>query len=270
MYRSGLRCPRARASVAARPRVGSIWQHRRYGCRRHRGRRRARRPRCHLRAGQRGPVGAAARPRTPRITRRPGVLVPGRAVLRQLARAAAAADPGLGRAGPGRLAGQRSLRPAGGLLAAPLGRGVRAVRSRRAAGLAARARGALVPAGAVGRAGRVHRARATATRAPLPRHLGHRSRIGRAVLAAGAAVAEGADPGAAPGDRDRGGRRRRPPDRRGAGGLRAAPRRTLPGRRRREFSLSAPAVVVASGGIGGNFDLVRQNWPAGWGTRPAT
>ena len=35
-----------------------------------------------------------------------------------------------------------------------------------------------------------------------------------------------------------------------------------------EFSLSAPAVVVASGGIGGNFDLVRQNWPAGWGDPP--
>ena len=35
-----------------------------------------------------------------------------------------------------------------------------------------------------------------------------------------------------------------------------------------EFSLSAPAVVVASGGIGGNFDLVRQNWPTGWGDPP--
>ena len=35
-----------------------------------------------------------------------------------------------------------------------------------------------------------------------------------------------------------------------------------------EFALSAQAVVVASGGIGGNFDLVRQNWPAGWGPAP--
>ncbi len=34
------------------------------------------------------------------------------------------------------------------------------------------------------------------------------------------------------------------------------------------FSLSAPAVVVASGGIGGNLDLVRQMWPAGWGDAP--
>ena len=27
-------------------------------------------------------------------------------------------------------------------------------------------------------------------------------------------------------------------------------------------------MVVASGGIGGNFDLVRQNWPTGWGDPP--
>ncbi len=36
-----------------------------------------------------------------------------------------------------------------------------------------------------------------------------------------------------------------------------------------EFSLTAPAVVVASGGIGGNFELVRQSWPDGWGGPPA-
>jgi predicted oxidoreductase len=35
-----------------------------------------------------------------------------------------------------------------------------------------------------------------------------------------------------------------------------------------EFSLSAQAVVVASGGIGGNLDLIRQNWPNGWGPAP--
>jgi predicted oxidoreductase len=35
-----------------------------------------------------------------------------------------------------------------------------------------------------------------------------------------------------------------------------------------EFSLSAEAVVVTSGGIGGNFDLVRQNWPPRMGTPP--
>jgi predicted oxidoreductase len=35
-----------------------------------------------------------------------------------------------------------------------------------------------------------------------------------------------------------------------------------------EFAFSAQAVVVASGGIGGNFDLIRQNWPADWGPAP--
>ena len=35
-----------------------------------------------------------------------------------------------------------------------------------------------------------------------------------------------------------------------------------------EFELSAGAVVVTSGGIGGNFDLVRQNWPERLGTPP--
>ncbi|CAN5587661.1 FAD-binding dehydrogenase [soil metagenome] len=34
------------------------------------------------------------------------------------------------------------------------------------------------------------------------------------------------------------------------------------------FSLEAPAVIVASGGIGGNHDLVRKNWPEWLGTPP--
>ena len=36
-----------------------------------------------------------------------------------------------------------------------------------------------------------------------------------------------------------------------------------------EFTLRAQAVVVASGGIGGNHELVRQNWPARLGAPPA-
>lgn len=36
----------------------------------------------------------------------------------------------------------------------------------------------------------------------------------------------------------------------------------------REFELAAQAVVVASGGIGGNHDLVRKAWPARLGTPP--
>ena len=35
-----------------------------------------------------------------------------------------------------------------------------------------------------------------------------------------------------------------------------------------EFELHAPTVLVTSGGIGGNFDLVRANWPARMGTPP--
>ncbi|KQW21302.1 FAD-binding dehydrogenase [Afipia sp. Root123D2] len=34
------------------------------------------------------------------------------------------------------------------------------------------------------------------------------------------------------------------------------------------FSFNAQAVIVASGGIGGNHDLVRQNWPSRLGTPP--
>ncbi|MEV7339444.1 FAD-binding dehydrogenase [Streptomyces sp. NPDC093544] len=36
------------------------------------------------------------------------------------------------------------------------------------------------------------------------------------------------------------------------------------------FELSAPVVIVTSGGIGANHDLVRQNWPARLGTPPKT
>ncbi|WP_199038355.1 FAD-binding dehydrogenase [Glycomyces salinus] len=35
-----------------------------------------------------------------------------------------------------------------------------------------------------------------------------------------------------------------------------------------EFSFSAEAVIVTSGGIGGNFDLVRENWPSRMGPAP--
>jgi len=36
-----------------------------------------------------------------------------------------------------------------------------------------------------------------------------------------------------------------------------------------EFAFSAPSVIVASGGVGGNPELVRQAWPARLGTPPA-
>ncbi|MEV5532809.1 FAD-binding dehydrogenase [Streptomyces prunicolor] len=37
-----------------------------------------------------------------------------------------------------------------------------------------------------------------------------------------------------------------------------------------DFELNAPVVIVTSGGIGANHDLVRQNWPARLGTAPKT
>ncbi|MGN6501970.1 MAG: FAD-binding dehydrogenase [Pseudolysinimonas sp.] len=37
-----------------------------------------------------------------------------------------------------------------------------------------------------------------------------------------------------------------------------------------DFSFEAPAVIVASGGIGGNHDLVRKNWPDSLGQPPQT
>jgi predicted oxidoreductase len=35
-----------------------------------------------------------------------------------------------------------------------------------------------------------------------------------------------------------------------------------------DFALGAQAVIVASGGIGGNHDLVRRHWPPSWGAAP--
>ena len=37
-----------------------------------------------------------------------------------------------------------------------------------------------------------------------------------------------------------------------------------------EFELNADAVIITTGGIGGNHDIVRRNWPARMGTPPAS
>jgi len=60
----------------------------------------------------------------------------------------------------------------------------------------------------------------------------------------------------------------------GVGGSVLAPdgaERGAPSNRERidQFELRAPAVIVTSGGIGGNHDLVRKNWPKGIGAAPA-
>ncbi len=38
--------------------------------------------------------------------------------------------------------------------------------------------------------------------------------------------------------------------------------------RHRDFELNAPVVIVTSGGIGANHDLVRRNWPDRLGSPP--
>ena len=45
----------------------------------------------------------------------------------------------------------------------------------------------------------------------------------------------------------------------------AASSRTVVG----DFALKAQAVIVTSGGIGGNHDLVRKNWPKRLGEPPS-
>lgn len=46
--------------------------------------------------------------------------------------------------------------------------------------------------------------------------------------------------------------------------------RPSPDRTVDSFSLTADTVIICTGGIGGNHDLVRQNWPTGWGPAPTT
>ena len=117
--------------------------------------------------------------------RRPGVLVLRRAVPRRQPRAAPDGDQGLPRPGPAGLVRQRPVRPPRGLLATRLGRGVRRLRSRREAVLAARHGAPAVPGRRVGRARRRPRRRARQLGPALPHHLGHRARHRRAVRATG-------------------------------------------------------------------------------------
>ena len=72
-----------------------------------------------------------------------------------------------------------------GLLGLPLGPGLRGLRRDGEKTLAARNGGALVSRGRLGRARRLPRRRARQLGPALPRHLGHRTRSGRTVRAAG-------------------------------------------------------------------------------------
>ena len=204
-------------------------------------------------------------------SRRSGLLVLRRVVLRRLARAAADADQGLRRARLAGLAGHGRLRPPRrrGHLAAPVGRGLRPLRGRREARrgctsaacagsrssagpsaaatpppvTATRCRASTSP-GAPARASSRRSPRARRRRRPRPVALRLPASGGRA----------DATDGAVDGVR---GTVLEPSD-----VARSAPSsRTAVG----EFELHAPAVIVTSGGIGGNFDLVRANWPARMG-----
>ena len=108
--------------------------------------------------------------------------------------------------------------------------------------------------------------------AALPPHLGHRPGRARAVPAAGRRGA-GARPrrAALPPPGRRADRQRRRGDRRARRALEpSAVRRGQQSSRTAfgEFALDAPAVLVTSGGIGGNHELVRANWPERLGTPP--
>ena len=157
----------------------------------------------------------------------------------------------------------RRRRPRGrGPLGAPVGHGLRRLRGGREARLAARAGRALLPGRRLGRARRPPRRRARQLGAALPRHLGHRARAARAVRAAGAGrrsprAASSCGSGTAwTADRHR--RRGRPAC--AAPCWSRAPRRAAQASSRAEvgaFALAAQAVIVTSGGIGANHDLVR-------------
>ena len=149
--------------------------------RRDRRRRRAGRSGGDSRACRRRPAGDPARSGARGLARRTGVLVVRRPVLRRLPRAATVPDPRLARARTSGLARERRIRPPRGRVAAPLGRGVRRVRRRREAPVAARP-GRAIPADAgLGRARRLSRHRARELGTALSHHLGDRPRADRAV-----------------------------------------------------------------------------------------
>ena len=161
-------------------------QDREHGCRRHRRRSRPRRSGRHRRARRRRASGCCCSTRSPSRA----------SAARRSGRSA-----GCSSSTPPSSAGWASRTPtsspcrtgwaarsstARGPLAAALGRGVRRLRGRREAALAARPGPADLPGRRLGRARRRPRGRARQLGAALPHHLGHRPRRGRAVRAPGA------------------------------------------------------------------------------------
>ena len=189
--------------------------------------------------------------------------------------AAAAAGARLPRAGPAGLARHRRLRPRRGPLAAAVGRGLPAVRGGREARLAASEQGiGFFPVVGWAERGGYGATGPRQLGAALPHHLGHRPRRASSRSRGGSRAAVDAGPGRAalPAPGRRAGRHRRGGHRRARRRPRAQRRRPRRGeladRGRATSSSRAQAVVVTSGGIGGNHDLVRRNWPARLGPAP--
>ena len=256
-------CPRALTPNREGGALGSA-----HGCRRHRRGSRPRRPRRRRRARRGRPPRGRARPGERGQPRRPGALVVRRAVPRRQPRAAADGHHATPSTWPGRTGRARPAWTGSTTRTTGPGSG----REAYVEWAAGEKRAWLHEQGmrffpVVGWAERGDgtRQRARQLGAALPHRLGHRAR-GRRALPAPRARARrrraGGDPLPPPGRRAgalrRGGHRRRGPLLAPDGAERGRPtNRDVTG----EFELAAQAVVVTSGGIGGNHELVRANWP---------
>ena len=139
--------------------------------------------------------------------------------------------------------------------------------------MAARAGRALLPDRRLGRARRLRRDRARQLGAALPRHVGHRpGRVEPFVRRVRDGAARGLRRAALPPPRRRADRHRRRGRRRARARCSSRARSArgagqLARRRSATFELRAQAVIVTSGGIGGNHELVRAQLAASGSAR---
>ena len=231
------------------------------GPRRRRRTRRRRQARRDRRAGARGEP------------RRAGALVVRRPVPHRLARAAPHGREGLARAREAGLGRHGRVRPRRGRVGAPLGRGLPRVRRGREARLAAREGRAVLPRSSAGPSAAATTPSATATRCRASTSRGAPDRAcsprsSRACRPAQPRASSSSGTGTAstsssssPARSSACAAQCSKPDAAGRG---EPSNRDVVG----DFELRAPAVVVASGGIGGNHDLVREFWPERMGIAP--
>ena len=171
--------------------------------------------------------------------------------------------PRQSRTRPAGLAGDGGLRSARGLLAAAMGVRLRRFRGRGETQLAARPGAEDLSVGGLGRARWLWRSRAWQLGAPVSHHLGYRARLGRDLRASSSGTARrSALRPPSPGRRvDRGGWRGDGRARHRTGAVDRAARCGFVAKGGGPFDFRASAVIVTSGGIGGDHDLVRKNWP---------